>query len=70
MKKTKARKFFSNVGAFLAFVGFFLLLGAVGGAECDLCTSAEFWCIGGTAIAMMVGGVLMYNAGEDENNNG
>ena len=70
MKKSSVKKFFGNVGGILAFVGFFLLLGAVGGVECDLCTSAEFWRIGGTAIAMMVGGVLMYNAGEDENNNG
>ena len=66
MKKTRSRKFFSNVGGTLAFVGGFLMLGICFGADHNLCTSAEFWQIFGASFGMLVVGVTMYNFNDDE----
>ena len=64
------KKAINTLCLILACAGFFLLLGAVGGLDQNLCTYEEFWRMAGVSVTMLVVGILGANFGEDESNNG
>lgn len=55
------RKVLSRIGALIAVVGFMLLLGAVGGIDCDTITWAQFWGTVAYSVPMMIIGGRMIN---------
>lgn len=51
----------------IGFTGFFIVVGACGGLEQNLCTEAEFWGSGVSGLIMMIVGPLVGKSlcGED-----
>jgi hypothetical protein len=59
-------KILKVIGTLMAIGGFILVLGIAGGLERDACTYGQFFMLGGIGLAMMILGLPLARADEED----
>jgi hypothetical protein len=59
-------KILKVIGTLMAIGGFILVLGISGGLERDACTYGQFFMLGGIGLAMMILGLPLARADEED----